>query len=127
MDGVRVPRCLESAPYASGCVHGPELLVESLSQPGVTDRYGNRWQYHPRSDRHSKLACWGIAFDLLSTSALLRRHVAEGRVTLGLNHRMVDFGTGRAKNLDLVFAALTVRWVGARCVQWLRSTACSSI
>jgi len=85
-------------------VYGPEILVESLSQPGVTDQYGNRWQYHPRSDRHSKIACWGIAFDLLRTSSLLRRHVAEGRVALGVNHRMVDFGTGRAKNLDLVFA-----------------------
>jgi hypothetical protein len=95
---------LASTPYAACRVNGPQLLVESLSQAGVTDQYGNRWRYHPRSDRHSKIACWGIAFDLLSTSSLLHRHVADGRVVLGVNQRMVDFGTGRAKNLDLVFA-----------------------
>jgi hypothetical protein len=59
---------------------------------------------HPRSDRHSKVACWGIAFDLLLTSALLRRHVSDAKVVLGVNQRMVDFSTGRAKNLDRVFA-----------------------
>lgn len=85
-------------------MHGPHLLVRSLSRPGVTDSFGNSWQYHPRSDRHSKIACWGIAFDLLLTSALLRDHVAAGKVVLGVNHKMVDFGTGRSKNLDLVFS-----------------------
>jgi hypothetical protein len=85
-------------------VHGPDLLIASLSKRGVTDSYGNRWQYHPRSDRHSKIACWGIAFDLLLSSSLLRRHVAQGKVVLGVNHKMVDFGTGRSKYLDLVFA-----------------------
>lgn len=85
-------------------MHGPGLLVRSLSQPGVTDSYQNTWQYHPRSDRHSKIACWGIAFDLLLTSALLRKHVTAGKVVLGVNQKMVDFGTGRSKNLDLVFA-----------------------
>lgn len=83
---------------------GPSILINSLSAPHVDDRYGNRWQYHSRSDRHSKVACWGVAFDLLRHSALLRSHVAAGKVSLGINHRMVDFGTGRAKNLDLVFA-----------------------
>ena len=87
-----------------GSMYGSQILVRSLSRPGVTDRYGNVWQYHPRSDRHSKIACWAIAFDLLAKSALLRRHVTEGRVVLGINHRMVDFATGRSKNLDLVFA-----------------------
>lgn len=85
-------------------MYGPQILVRSLSRPGVTDQYGNTWQYHPRSDRHSKIACWAVAFDLLATSSLLRRHVTEGRLVLGVNHRMVDFGTGRSKNLDLVFA-----------------------
>lgn len=97
--------CFFSArPLASPVVHGPSLLVESLSRPGVTDSFGNEWQYHSRSDRHSKIACWGIAFDLLLTSALLREHVATGKVVLGINHKMTDFGTGRSKNLDLVFA-----------------------
>jgi hypothetical protein len=60
------------------------------------------WQYHPRSDHHSKVACWGILFDLLLCSDLLREHVAEGRVAFGINHRMVDHTNNRPKNLDLV-------------------------
>ena len=61
-------------------------------------------QYHSRSDHHSKLCCWAIAFDLLATSSLLRQHVAEGKVCIGVNHTMVDFKTNRKKNLDLVIA-----------------------
>ena len=60
------------------------------------------WQYHPRSDHHSKVACWGILFDLLLCSDLLREHIAEGRVAFGINHRMVDHTNNRPKNLDLV-------------------------
>jgi len=62
------------------------------------------WQYHSRSDHHSKLSCWAIAFDMLSTSSLLRQHVGEGKVTIGVNHEMVDFKLSRKKNLDLVIA-----------------------
>jgi hypothetical protein len=62
------------------------------------------WQYHSRSDHHSKLSCWAIAFDLLSTSSLLRQHIADGKVTIGVNHEMVDFKLSRKKNLDLVIA-----------------------
>lgn len=85
-------------------MEGPSILVEALRRPTIADKYGNRWQYHSRSDRHSKVACWGIALDLLTTSALLRRHVQDGKVVLGVNHEMRDFGTGRKKNLDLVLA-----------------------
>lgn len=70
----------------------------------ISDRYGNEWQYHSRSDRHSKVACWGAFFDLLNTSALLRQHVADGKVIFGVNHTMVDFKTRRKKDLDLVIA-----------------------
>ncbi len=38
------------------------------------------------------------------TSNLLRRHVEEGKVVLGVNHEMRDFATGRKKDLDLVIA-----------------------
>lgn len=62
------------------------------------------WQYHPRSDHHSKVACWGILFDLLNHSKLLREHVASGRLVFGINHEMRDFRTGRKKDLDLVLA-----------------------
>lgn len=41
-------------------------------------------------------------FDLLEQSALLRRHVAEGKVAFGVNHEFSDFRTRRKKKLDLV-------------------------
>lgn len=66
------------------------------------------WQYHPRSDHHSKVACWGVLFDLLLCSDLLREHVAEGRVAFGINHRMVDHTNNRPKNLDLVLCRPSV-------------------
>ncbi|MFU8875519.1 hypothetical protein [Micromonospora sp. SL4-19] len=45
-----------------------------------------------------------MALDLLATSSLLRGHVAQGKVVLGVNHKMTDFATGRKKVLDLVIA-----------------------
>lgn len=83
-------------------MHGPDILCRSLSAPTRTDRFGNRWQYHSRSDHHSKVACWGIVFDLLLVNALLRRHVEAGLVAFGINHEMRDFVHDRKKNLDLV-------------------------
>ncbi len=44
-----------------GHVYGPEILARYLSTPGDPDKHGNAWQYHPRSDRHSKVGCWGVA------------------------------------------------------------------
>jgi hypothetical protein len=74
-----------------------------LSQPkNVEDRYGNWWSYHPRSDHHSKVACWGVLFDLLSSCSLLRDHVSAGKVGFGINHEMTDFRQNRKKNFDLV-------------------------
>jgi hypothetical protein len=85
-------------------VHGPEILASFLQEPSPPDKYGNRWQYNSRSDRHSKVGCWGIALDLLSTSSTLRKHARDGKVVLGVNHAMTDFATGRKKKLDLVVA-----------------------
>jgi len=83
---------------------GPGIVAHTLSWPAVPDRYGNIWQYHPRSDRHSKVACWAVLFDCLLHSSLLRRHVTDAKVVFGVNHEMVDFKTRRKKNLDLVIA-----------------------
>ncbi len=83
-------------------MYGPGILVRSLSVPTRTDRHLNQWQYHSRSDHHSKVACWGIIFDLLLTCPLLRRHVQEGRVCFGINHEMRDFVHDRKKDLDMV-------------------------
>lgn len=83
-------------------MHGPSILVRTLSKTTRRDRFGNHWQYHSRSDHHSKVACWGVIFDLLSNCALLRRHVEAGIVCFGINHEMRDFVHDRKKNLDLV-------------------------
>lgn len=81
---------------------GPNIIVRTLSQPAVPDKHGNLWQYHSRSDRHSKVACWAVLFDLLQQSELLTGHVAAEKVTFGINRTMRDFRTGRTKDLDLV-------------------------
>ncbi len=83
---------------------GPDLLATYLESPSEPDEYGNKWQYNSRSDRHSKVGCWGIALDLLTHSALLREHALSGKVVLGVNHSMTDFQTHRKKKLDLVIA-----------------------
>jgi hypothetical protein len=84
---------------------GPDILARFLQSPSDTpDKYGNHWQYHPRSDRHSKVGCWGVAFDLLVTSSLLRAHAAAGKIVIGVNHKMTEFSTRREKALDLVIA-----------------------
>lgn len=85
-------------------MQGAQIVAHSLSQPGTADRYGNLWQYHSRSDRHSKVACWSVLFEMLQHSALLRRHVEAGRVVFGVNQEMRDYRTNRTKNLDLVIA-----------------------
>lgn len=83
---------------------GPEIIRRSISAARIPDRYGNVWQYHSRSDRHSKIACWVIAFDLMQRSELLRDHVRTGKVVIGVNHTLRDFQTQRKKDLDLVIA-----------------------
>lgn len=84
---------------------GPAILARTLTvAPENVYRYGNRWQYHPRSDRHSKVGCWAVLFDLLQSSSLLRAHVSQHKVVFGVNHRMGDFKHQRPKDLDLVIA-----------------------
>lgn len=85
-------------------IDGPAVIARSISACRIADKYGNEWQYHSRSDRHSKIACWVIAFDLMQRSDLLRQHLAAGKVVLGVNHTLKDFQTQRKKDLDLVIA-----------------------
>ncbi len=85
-------------------MHGPHILARFLKVPGKPDKYGNAWQYNSRSDRHSKVGCWGVALDLLVASSRLCQHASSGKVVLGVNHVMTDFATGRRKKLDLVIA-----------------------
>lgn len=81
---------------------GQRIIARSIEAARIADQHGNQWQYHSRSDRHSKIACWVVLFDVLQRCALLRRHVAEGKVAFGINHQMIDFRTDKRKDLDLV-------------------------
>ena len=88
-------------------MHGPNILARTLSvaTTGAGSKpfaYGNSWQYHSQSDRHSKIACWGLTLDLMSRCSLLRDHVSAGKVGLGINHELRDFRNNKKKNLDLV-------------------------
>ncbi len=92
-------------------MHGPGILARTLTQPskGATKPYqfGNEWQYHSRSDRHSKAASWGLTFDLMQHCPLLRQHVEQGKVALGINHELRDFRNNKKKNLDMVLCRAT--------------------
>lgn len=83
---------------------GLDILVRSLSQLVPRGPERTMWQYHSRSDHHSKVACWGVLFDLLQTSGLLREHFRTGKVVLGVNHKMRDYTRNKSKALDLVVA-----------------------
>ena len=83
---------------------GPAIIVASMSVPQPRGRSGALWQYHSRSDLHSKVSCWAVLFDLLQQSALMRQHATQGKIIFGVNHKLTAFGTGREKDLDLVIA-----------------------
>jgi hypothetical protein len=83
-------------------MHGLDIVARSISASKIPDKFGNVWQYHSQSDRHSKIACWAVMFDLLLRCQLLRDQIAAGKVAFGINHEMRDFQTNRKKNLDLV-------------------------
>lgn len=92
-------------------MHGPDILARTLSikTTGAGSKpfaHGNAWQYHSQSDRHSKVACWGLTLDLLTRCELLRTHVADGKVGLGINHEMRDFRNNKKKNLDMVLCRI---------------------
>lgn len=86
-------------------MEGPAILAQTLTVPAMTrTKSPQAWQYHSRGGRHSLTACWGVMFDLLANSSLLRQHVTDGKVTFGLDHKMHDYAANRSKNLDLVVA-----------------------
>ncbi len=85
-------------------MRGPEILARTLTEPSDPTKYGIRWQYHSRSDRHGKVASWGVAFDLLRSSQVMQAHARDQKIVLGVNLKMSDFETKKSKVLDLVIA-----------------------
>lgn len=84
-------------------MNGPEILVRTMSVATTRGSSSRPWQYHSRSDNHSKVACWTVLFDLMSECDVFREHVAEGRIGFGINFVMVG---GINKTLDLVVTRL---------------------
>lgn len=82
---------------------GTEALAATLTVSRERKKSGPAWQYHPRSDHHSKVACLLMALDLLIASEVLRADVFAGRVACGINHVMTDHTSKRKKAFDLVF------------------------
>lgn len=80
-------------------MRGPEILARTMSI--ATRRAGSSraWQYHSRSDSHSKLACWTLMLDLMLECDALREATAKGRVGFAINRVMVG---PINKTLDLV-------------------------
>jgi hypothetical protein len=102
-------------------MYGQDILVRSLSATTITSKVtGTSWQYHRQSDRHSKVACWGILFDLMRECAHLRNHVSQGRVGFGINHTMTSFVGDKKKDLDLVLCTPGSQHLGGK-PQTLRS------
>ncbi|UOD28233.1 hypothetical protein INH39_22595 [Massilia violaceinigra] len=91
--------------------YGLDIFARSMTistrGAGKGFAHGNVWQYHPRSDRHSKILCWAIFFDLLLRTNLISKHVREEKISFGINHKMRDFTHDREKDLDLVICRRT--------------------
>ncbi len=86
-------------------MYGPNIYVRTLSQPRSFKNHDTLWQYHSRSDSHSKASCWAVLFDLLLNCRLLAEHAQKGKIGFGINHEMNDFRMNRKKKLDLVICA----------------------
>lgn len=85
-------------------MRGPAILAQTMSVATSRGSAARAWQYHSRSDNHSKLACWTVLFDLLVECDVIRRHAAEGRLGFAINHVMVG---PINKTLDLVLTVVS--------------------
>jgi hypothetical protein len=85
-------------------MRGPAILARTMSV--ATTRGGGKraWQYHSRSDNHSKVACWTVLFDFLLECDIFRGHAERGLVGFGINHVMVG---PINKTLDLVVTRIS--------------------
>lgn len=80
-------------------MRGPEILARTMSRATRKGASARAWQYHSRSDSHSRVACWTVLFDLLIECDAMQDAVRQGRAGFGINHVMVG---PINKTLDLV-------------------------
>jgi hypothetical protein len=82
---------------------GPKILTRTMSVANK-GKDGVAWQYHSQSDRHSKVACWTVLFDLLQKCEPFQRDARRGVVGFRVNCVMVG---PINKTLDLVVTQLS--------------------
>jgi hypothetical protein len=78
---------------------GPQILARTISNAAARGKTTKAWQYHSRSDAHSKVACWTTLFDLVLGCDVLRNAAGKGQIGFRINHVMVG---PINKTLDLV-------------------------
>ena len=83
-------------------MYGDKIIARTISETKIESADGKTWQYHSRSDSHSKVACWAIMFDLLNSCELLKQHILKNKIGFGINYKMHDWQLQRPKALDLV-------------------------
>ena len=84
-------------------MRGPTILARSMSIATRRGKSPRAWQYHSRSDSHSKIACWTLLFDLLLECDAVRDAAKQGRLGFGINHLMVG---PINKTLDMVLTVV---------------------
>lgn len=87
-------------------MRGQEILARTMSLATRRGKGQEVWQYHSRSDAHSRIACWTLLLDALMECDILRRHAEEGRLGFGVNFEMVG---PISKRLDLVLTRVPPR------------------
>jgi len=80
-------------------MRGPEIMARTMSVPTARGGSTRKWEYHSRSDSHSRLACWTMVFDLMLECDVVRSAAESGRIGFRINHVMVG---PINKTLDLV-------------------------
>lgn len=80
-------------------MRGPDILARTMSVPTKRGKAPRAWQYHSRSDHHSKVACWTLLLDMMIECDAFRQAAADKRVAFRINHVMVG---PINKTLDLV-------------------------
>ena len=84
-------------------MRGPTILARSMSIATRRGKSPRAWQYHSRSDSHSKIACWTLLFDLLLECDVVREAAERGRLGFRINHAMIGQIN---KTLDLVITVV---------------------
>jgi hypothetical protein len=80
----------------------PERFADWLRQHVHNDRrLGHTFQYHPRSDAHSKALAAFIWDDLVARCLKIAQHAASGRIVHRINYRHQWPGSGKRKTIDL--------------------------